>query len=133
MTGAVNTIEGDDRLTDILLGYLEAADGGGTPDRGHLLASHPELAAQLREFFAGEDQLERLAEPLRTLAGTPGTAAPGRNETRSPNAVEAAPVHPAPKVRVFGDYELLEEIARGGMGIVFKARQGSLRRVVALK
>jgi hypothetical protein len=100
--------------------YLEAMQAGAPTDRAGLLADYPEVADELREFFADLDGFAAVASPLRQ---DPAGTLP----------LDATLTDVRPPGRSFGDYELLEEIARGGMGVVHRARQRSLNRVVALK
>src|SRR5437764_281037 len=112
------------RVHEVIADYLRAADAGRDPDRDGVLAAHADLADELRSFFADHDRARRLAGS----AGPPSesaTVGPGGPADGGPAVGET--------VRYFGDYEILEEIARGGMGVVYRARQASLNRPVALK
>ena len=112
MSPETGTIDREQLLNEILAAYLNAVRQGRAPARQELLDQNPELASELTAFFADRDYVDHLAAPLRqALADNPGLR-PGM---------------------VLDNYDLLEEIGQGGMGLIFKARQRSLNRIVALK
>jgi serine/threonine-protein kinase len=119
----------DARLNEAIAASLEAVETGQTPDRDAWIAQHPDLADDLRAFFANHDRMAKVGGPLRAVpsAGVPTSEAPTLASGATPTDSSLG------KVRYFGDYELLEEVARGGMGVVYRARQVSLNREVALK
>jgi eukaryotic-like serine/threonine-protein kinase len=105
------------QLVDVLEGYLESLEQGIAPDQEALLAAHPELADELRPYL----------DSLRLLHGaTRDMCVP-----QLPSSYDAAGA--SPTVRQIGDYRIVREIGRGGMGIVYEAHQKSLNRRVALK
>ena len=127
-----DSVEREDRLNAILLAYVEAVESGQRPDREALLRRHPEFAAELTEFFAGEARLDNWAEPLHPLLPAPPSDNGKSTETVSSNSIGGS-VSALPLSGAFGEYDLLEEIGRGGMGVIYKVRHHTLNRVAALK
>ncbi len=103
-------------LAQILDTYLAALESGTAPDKTELLTSHPELANDLEACLASLEFIGAAVAP-----GVAGESAHVDGQT-----VEALR-------RPIGDFRLIREIGRGGMGVVYEAEQLSLARRVALK
>ena len=108
----------DDKTTPLdfaLADYMQRQDRGEPIDVDEFIAQYPDVADELRDVIAGAHAVQRMlndvSQPRMSAGGSP----------------------PLDVVRYFGDYELLEELGRGAMGIVYKARQASVNRIVAVK
>ena len=103
------------RVERVMELFLEQLEAGDYPDREAFLAKYPDIARLL------EGQLEMLEclhqAPPHVLSANPNSATENDLQERA----------------ALGDFQLLQPIGRGGMGIVYEAKQLSLDRRVAVK
>ncbi len=113
---APTTPSREDLVDAAIADWLEAVEQGQARDPQEFVARYPDLEDELLTFLADRQRFDRLAANVQTAAYSqqPGPA------------VE-------PSERRLGDFEIVREIGRGGMGVVYEARQISLKRDVALK
>jgi serine/threonine protein kinase len=105
----------DPRVTQALEEYLAELEAGKKPDRQQLQARYPDIAEALAECLAGLDFVQ---------AATPELEQPDADRSASGAIGPEGPL---------GDFRIVREIGRGGMGVVYEAVQISLGRQVALK
>lgn len=109
MSTAPDDIDEDDpRLLQVSREYLAELEAGHRPDRQAYLTRYPELADALSECLDGIE----LAQSLKPIPAP------------APTEFSGSPL---------GDFQIVREIGRGGMGVVYEATQLSLGRRVALK
>jgi serine/threonine protein kinase len=108
LSETISLSERQKRLQEIILSCEKALDEGQPLDRQQLLEIHADLANELRSYFADLDWFQQSARL--------------RGADRDPMVVES-----------FGEYELIEEIDRGGMGVVLRSRDRDLGRDLAIK
>jgi serine/threonine protein kinase len=109
------------QLAEILNDVLDRLNSGQKIDREAVLAAHPEAREELSGILEGLGVFES------EMDSGPIPIDPDPLKPRNSKKVDLE------KGLVLGEYEILERIGSGGMGLVYKARQRSLDRVLALK
>jgi serine/threonine-protein kinase len=116
----------DELLARLIVELTEQRRLGRPTDLDAITRQHPDLADELRELWAVVQLAGEFAPAVVSSAVTIDEPAP-----QSPAQTTSSVSLNLP--RSFGNYELLEELGRGGMGVVFKARQCNPERIVAIK